>query len=90
MGKSVLEARLQANLTQECLAELVGVHSQTISCIERGIYPVSLSTFIRICQHLKVSPNRLIDGLPEPDTKRADRIKKALARKRVKPLTSTG
>lgn len=82
VGKNIRDARLQANLTQECLAELVGIHWQTISCIERGVYPVSLVTFAKLCQHLEVSPNRLLDGLPAPDAKRAKRIRKALARKR--------
>jgi len=88
LGTKIRESRTHAGLTQECLGELVGVHWKTIGCIERGIYPFSVTTFIRICQHLEVSPNRLIDGLPEPDAKRAHRIKKALVRKRRNPLTS--
>lgn len=82
IGENVKNARLQANLTQECLAELVGVHWQTINYLEKGRYPFAVTKFARISQALDVSPNRLLDGLPEPDRQKMDKIKKALARKR--------
>ena len=69
-------------MTQECLAELIGVHWQTISYLEKGRYPFAVTNFVRLCHALEISPNRLIDGLPEPDRKAMARIKKALARKR--------
>ena len=79
---NVKNARQNAELTQECLAELVGVHWQTISYLEKGRYPFAITNFARICQALDVSPNRLLDGLPEPDKNRMEKIKKALTRKR--------
>ena len=82
IGRRVREARLKANMTQECLAELVGVHWKTIGHIERGSYPIALTTFVRVSQFLETSPNRLLDGLQPPDPKRTARIKKALARRR--------
>ncbi|HVU09274.1 MAG TPA: helix-turn-helix transcriptional regulator [Verrucomicrobiae bacterium] len=75
-------ARLRANLTQECLAELAGVHWQTVSYVENGKFPASILTFFKISQALETSPNRLLDGLPEADAKRLERIKKSMARKR--------
>lgn len=60
----------------------VGVHWQTVSSIESGKYPFAVTTLARISQHLEVSPNRLLEDLLPPDPKRAERIKKALARKR--------
>jgi DNA-binding XRE family transcriptional regulator len=83
IGRRFREARLKANLTQECLAELVGVHWKTIGHIERGSYPVALTTFARLAQYLETSPNRLLDDLDEPDPKRTAQIKKAMARKRA-------
>jgi DNA-binding XRE family transcriptional regulator len=83
IGQHVRRARLVANMTQECLAELVGVHWKTIGHIERGSYPVSVTTFARLSQFLEVSPNRLLEGLKPPDLQRTARIKKALARKRA-------
>ena len=82
VGKKVREARLKANLTQECLAELVGVHWQTIAYIEQGKYPCALTTFVRLTQYLQISSNRLLEGVPVPDASRVERITKALARKR--------
>lgn len=82
-GQRVREARLKANMTQECLAELVGVHWKTISHIERGTYPIALIIFTRLSQYLETSPNRLLEGLEAPEPKRTARIKAALARKRA-------
>jgi DNA-binding XRE family transcriptional regulator len=89
IATNVKKARQDAGLTQECLAELVGVHWQTISYLEKGRHPFAVTNFIRICHALDLSPNRLIDGLPEPDIKRMEKIKKALVRKR-KPKQGAG
>lgn len=83
IGRRVREARLDANMTQECLAELVGVHWKTIGHIERGSYPVALTIFVRLSQFLEISPNRLLESLDSPDPIRTAQIKKALARKRA-------
>jgi DNA-binding XRE family transcriptional regulator len=82
-GQHVRQARLKAGMTQECLAELAGVHWKTIGNVERGTYPISLIIFARLSQFLETSPNRLLDGLKPPDPKRTTRIKQALARKRA-------
>jgi transcriptional regulator with XRE-family HTH domain len=82
IGENVKAARRAENLTQECLAELVEVHWQTISNVERGKFPVPVTTFARISQVLGISANRLLDGLPEPDRAHMERVKKALARRR--------
>lgn len=87
IGENVKTARLKADLTQECLAEIAGVHWQTVSHIENGKFPFSIVTFFKISQALTISPNRLLEGLPEPDEARMTRIKKSLARKR-KPNTA--
>ncbi|MGH7977989.1 MAG: helix-turn-helix domain-containing protein [Limisphaerales bacterium] len=79
-------ARLKAGLTQECLAELAGIHWQTISYVENGKFLFSIVTFVKISQALETSPNRLLDGLPEPDKGRMEKIKRVMARKR-KPAT---
>ena len=76
-------ARTRANMTQGCLAELAGVHWKTIGHIERGTYPIAITTFARLSQFLETSPNRLLDGLEPPEPKRTAQIKKALARKRA-------
>lgn len=83
IGRNIQEARLKAGMTQECLAELVSVHWQTISGIERGRYPFSVIIFSRISHFLQVSANRLLEGLRPPDAKRTKMIRKAMARKRI-------
>ena len=82
IGRNVTDARLRANLTQECLAELVGVHAKTIGSIERGKYPFGVTTLVRLAQHLETSANRLLEGAPEPNPQNAARIRKALPRRR--------
>jgi DNA-binding XRE family transcriptional regulator len=88
IGENVKMARLKASLTQECLAELAGVHWQTVSYIENGKYLCSAITLFKVSQALETSPNRLFDGLPEPDMARMEKIKKSLVRKRKSKDTS--
>lgn len=83
LGRNIRRARVKADMTQECLAELAGVHVQTIGAMERGGFPFAVTTFARISQFLETSPNRLLDGLKPPDPERTMRIKKALARRRA-------
>jgi DNA-binding XRE family transcriptional regulator len=83
IGQRIREARLRANMTQECLAELAGIHWKTVGHIERGSYPIAVTIFARLSQFLEISPNDILEGLRPPDPKRAYRIKMALARKRA-------
>lgn len=85
IGQNIRTARLQAGLTQECVAELLGLHWQTVSNIERGKSPFAVTTFSLLAQYLEVDPARLLDGLPPPNARRAARIKKALTRRREPP-----
>lgn len=82
LGRNLQEARLERGLTQECLAELAGIHWKTLGNIERGKYPFSVVTFIRLCQHMEISAEQLFEGIPIPNAARSKRIKKALARRR--------
>jgi DNA-binding XRE family transcriptional regulator len=82
VGANVRKARLAANMTQECLAELIGIEWKSISYLENGRHSLLLTKIARIIQVLGVSPNQLFDGLPEPDYKQIEKIKKTLARKR--------
>ena len=49
MKNNLKAARLQIKLTQEQLAEIVGVTRQTISLIERGNYNPTLKLCLEIC-----------------------------------------
>lgn len=52
-------ARVEARLSQEALAKLIGVSRQTINMIERGEYNPTLQLCIKICKAL----NRTLDQL---------------------------
>jgi len=69
-------------MTQECLSELVNIHWKTLSYIERGKYPFSVTTFVRLSKYLQINTNELIDGIDDIDKKHLARVTKAMARKR--------
>ncbi len=54
LGEAVKKARLQQNMTQEELGELLGVKKSQISKIERG-YSISLPTISRVFKALGVA-----------------------------------
>lgn len=58
-NKRMKIARVECDLTQEQLAEKVGVARQTIGLIEAGNYNPSISLCIDICKEL----NRTLDEL---------------------------
>ena len=62
-GETVRNLRKRANLSQEDLAELCGLHRTYIGGIERGERNVALLNIIRIAEALKVSPCELFKGL---------------------------
>lgn len=60
LGAHIKDVRKRRNMTQETLAELVGVTSQHISNIETGKTKVSLSTFIKIVNELNIPPEMVL------------------------------
>lgn len=60
LGAHIKDIRERRNMTQEILAELVGVTSQHISNIETGKTKVSLSTFIKIVNELNIPPEMVL------------------------------
>ena len=53
-------ARVEAKLSQEALAKLIGVSRQTINMIERGEYNPSLQLCIKICKALDRTLDQLV------------------------------
>jgi DNA-binding XRE family transcriptional regulator len=74
IGQKIRAERVRTGLTQECLAELAGIHWKTMGRIERGEFAFSIIIFSRLTQHLDVSPIELLGNLERPDEKRATRI----------------
>lgn len=59
VGKRIKKARKDLNLTQEELAEKVGMHYTTISRIETGDSNPPVQTIAKIAKALKISPSEL-------------------------------
>ncbi|HSA05753.1 MAG TPA: helix-turn-helix transcriptional regulator [Candidatus Gastranaerophilales bacterium] len=59
LGKRIREIRKSQNLTQEALAELIGVESPSISNIENGKYYPTNENLQKIAEVLKVKPYEL-------------------------------
>lgn len=60
IGTRIKEAREAKGLTQEQLAEIVGLSSTHISVIERGVKAPKLETFIEIANALDVTSDSLL------------------------------
>lgn len=58
-NSAMKEARTQAGLSQQQLADKVGVSRQTINAIEKGDYNPTINLCIRICRALGVTLNDL-------------------------------
>jgi transcriptional regulator with XRE-family HTH domain len=63
-GARVRELRLQAELTQEQLAEAAGLHPTFISNLERGYRVPTLVTVLKVASALNLQPEALVIGLP--------------------------
>ena len=62
IGKFIAKCRKENNLTQEQLAEKLGVTDKSISRWENGKTMPDLSLFEPICKELKISVNELLNG----------------------------
>lgn len=60
IGKRIRIARIQADLTQEKLSELVDVSPSHMSNIETGTTRVSLSLIVNLANVLSVTPDDLL------------------------------
>ena len=66
IGNRIKEAREQAHLTQEDLAEIVGISPTHMSVIERGAKTPRLDTFVKIVNALKLSSDALLRDVVAP------------------------
>lgn len=60
IGKRIKIARIRTNLTQETVADKIGVTPQHVSNIETGNSSVSLTTLVAIANLLNVSVDELL------------------------------
>lgn len=60
VGTRIKKAREAASLTQEQLAEMVGLSASHISVVERGVKAPRLETFVEIANALGVTADSLL------------------------------
>ena len=78
MGDRIREVRKKRNLTQEQLAEKLGVTFTYVSELERNLKMPSMPLFIRLVEELDVSADYLLRDIVSPSTLYPD---KAIANK---------
>lgn len=61
-GNRLRERRIVAHMTQDMLADKVGVEKQHISRMERGLKSVSLNVLVELSEELNVSTDYLLRG----------------------------
>ena len=66
IGSRIKEAREQAHLTQEELAEMVDISPTHMSVIERGVKTPKLDTFVKIVNALNISSDALLQDVIVP------------------------
>lgn len=62
IGRRIQLSREQAGLTQEQLSEALGLTTQHLSTVERGVSGASVETLINLCGVLNVSSDWLLLG----------------------------
>ncbi|BBO73123.1 transcriptional regulator [Desulfosarcina widdelii] len=70
LGARIKEIRKKRHLTQEQLAEKVGINPKYVSSIERGKENPTLDTFIKIAESLEVGIGDLFNRLEPENPKR--------------------
>ena len=71
IGQNIRQIREDAGLTQEKLADILGIGDKHVSAIERGAVGLSLPTLIHICEALSVSADRVLFGARDDDDQRS-------------------
>lgn len=61
LGAKIKILRKHSHFTQEFFSEQIGIEPQNLSRIERGLNYPSLTTFIKICEVLNITPNDLLE-----------------------------
>ena len=62
IGQKIKETRVNRNLTQENIADKIGINTSHISNIETNKTKVSLTTLIHICNSLDVSVDYILES----------------------------
>ena len=63
IGTRIKKVRNSKGLTQEELAELMGINSKYLSSIERGKENPTLNTVLKLAESLDVNPNEIFKDI---------------------------
>lgn len=74
IGQNIRQIREDTGLTQERLADILGIGDKHVSAIERGAVGLSLPTLMRICEALSVSADRVLFGARDDGDQRSAAI----------------
>ena len=81
LGRRVKSARREKNLTQEHLADAVGISLSFLGHIERGSRKASLETLVKIANALSVSLDGLLCDSLKSDEKQTPAMRDAVGKK---------
>lgn len=70
LGQNIKKYRKLRNITQEKLAEQIGIEVRTLSLIETGRSFISSKNLEKIAQTLKVNPSNLFENYEANDAER--------------------
>lgn len=62
MGRKIHDLRKERGITQERLAEQLGISASFLGHIERGTRAASLETLVILCRELRISPEYLLEA----------------------------
>ncbi len=79
VGNRIKRRRKAAGLTQEALAEQIGLSKNHLSNIERGRYLPTIETMLMICDSLGQTPDYNLIGKISPETDRISQMVKRLS-----------
>lgn len=68
MGARIRAARRAMGMTQEALAEALGISASFLGHLERGTRVASLETLVALCNTLHVSPEHLLAASLDAET----------------------
>lgn len=63
VGQRVRSRRLEIGMSQEKLAELLGVTFQQVQKYEKGVNRIAISRFLDISRALEMDPGKFLDGM---------------------------
>lgn len=62
MGKRIYDRRKELKMTQETVAERMGLSLQSVSCIELGKKAIRPENLVKLCKVLNISSDYILTG----------------------------